>query len=230
MVPLLLTNVLGIPLSTSEVTVGALVGVGLAVGGLQADTVGLIVLSWMLLPIMAFILVGALIKVFGLAFNGVRNGARQKPRGRAAGRALALLLIGGGCFTAFAAGANNTANSVGLLVRVGVLSSTMGLALGGILPGVGAITLGGRVLETNGRKITRLSKATGITVNLTSASLVLGMSQIGIPVPLTQATTGAIAGVDFTRFGWRGIDLSIIKRIVGMWVLSPAISLMLSFL
>ena len=93
---------------------------------------------------MAFVLAGALIKLLGLALNGVRNGARQKPRGRAAGSALALLLIGGGCFTAFAAGANNTANLVGLLVEVGVLSSTMGLTLEGIFLGVDARTLESR--------------------------------------------------------------------------------------
>jgi len=144
-------------------------------------------------------------------------------------RAMALLLIAGGSYTAFAAGANNTANAVGPLVGAGILSDTAGLLLGGLLLGLGAVALGGRVLETNARRITRLSMPAGVVVNLTAASLVLAMSLVGIPVPLTQATTGAIAGVGFARSGRRGVHVGVVKRVVSMWVLSPAVSLMLSY-
>lgn len=224
-IPLFLANILGIPLSTSEVTVGALIGVGLAIGGLQTSTIGLIILSWTLLPILAFILAAALQRLFGLPLERMLN----RRRWPGLHRAMALFLIAGGSYTAFAAGANNAANAVGPLVGVGILSDTAGLAVGGLFLGIGAIALGGRVLETNARKITRLSMPAGIAVNLTAASLVLGMSLLGMPVPLTQATTGAITGVGFARSGRRGIYLGVIKRVVSMWVFSPAVSLMLSF-
>lgn len=224
-IPLLLANLLGIPLSTSEVTVGALIGVGLAVGGLQVGTVGLIVLSWLLLPVLAFGVAGVLLKLIGLPLEGILKGRRSP----VVGRVMAGLLIGGGSYTAFAAGANNTANAVGPLVGAGILSSTTGLVLGGLCLGLGAVVLGGRVLETNGRGITQLSMPAGLMVNLTSATLVLGMSLVGMPVPLTQATTGAIAGVGFARSGRKGVHIGVIKRVVSMWVLSPAVSLMLAF-
>ena len=61
--------------------------------------------------------------------------------------------------------------------------------------GLGAILLGGKVLETNGKKITKLSLINGSFVSLTSGTLVIIASLFGIPVPLTQATRWRSSGL-----------------------------------
>ncbi len=60
-------------------------------------------------------------------------------------------------FEAFSAGMNNVANAVGPLVAAGVLDVAKGTLYGEFCL-LGALLLGRRVLETNGKKITRFSK------------------------------------------------------------------------
>ena len=56
-ISLFLANISGIPLSTSEVTVGAIVGVGIAYQTLFIKTILIIVLIWLLVPLVSFLLV-----------------------------------------------------------------------------------------------------------------------------------------------------------------------------
>ncbi len=51
---LFVTNYIGIPLSTSEVTVGAIVGIGLSFQQIYAVSILEIVGLWLLIPILAF--------------------------------------------------------------------------------------------------------------------------------------------------------------------------------
>ncbi len=225
LVPLVVANLLGIPLSTSEVTVGALVGAGLALGGLNTNKVGIIVLSWAIIPFLAFLIAMLIHRFVGHPLEHFLE-ERQWPWLR---RLLTVLLIVGGCYTAFSAGSNNAANAFGPLVGAGVLSTSSGLLLGGLFMGVGAVALGSRVLETNGRRITKLTLPAGITVDFTAASLVLAMSLVGFPVPLTQATTGAIVGVGYTHRGVAVLRRDIVKKVASVWLLSPAVSMLLAF-
>ncbi len=58
-------------------------------------------------------------------------------------------------FEAFSAGMNNVANAVGPLVGAGLLSVQHGIIFGGLFVALGALLLGSRVLETNGKKLRR---------------------------------------------------------------------------
>src|SRR5690606_33904345 len=94
---------------------------------------------------------------------------------------LMILLIISGCLEAFAAGMNNVANAVGPLVGAGLISVSTGVIVGGIFVSIGAIILGGRVLETNGKKITQLSLLQGSAISATGGSLVIIASVFGFP-------------------------------------------------
>ncbi|MFP3470845.1 inorganic phosphate transporter, partial [Micrococcus sp. SIMBA_144] len=52
---LFLANIMGIPLSTSEVTVGSVVGVGIAYRALFFSNVMVIMLLWIIIPVIAFV-------------------------------------------------------------------------------------------------------------------------------------------------------------------------------
>lgn len=222
---LFIANMMGIPLSTSEVVVGAIVGVGIAYQSLLFDQLFVIVAFWLITPFFAFLIGLILGKWIHYAEHRWREltglGKWKKP--------LAFLLIAAGCMEAFAAGMNNVANAVGPLVGVGLLDVTTAVLLGGFFVSLGAVLLGGRVLETNGKKITRLSLLQGSAVSLTGGSLVITASVFGLPVPLTQVTTSAIVGIGTAEKGFQMWQQSIMKQIIKVWVVSPVFSLVVSY-
>lgn len=221
---LFLANRLGIPLSTSEVTVGSIVGVGIASQQLYIGSLIFIVTTWIMLPFLAFTIaywVGRFSKP--LEKRGLQAFPKLLPK------ILMFLLIAAGCYEAFSAGMNNVANAIGPLIGSGIMDVTYGILLGSLFLGFGAIMMGGKVLETNGKKITTLSLMQGSIVSFTSGTLVIIASMFGIPVPLTQATTMAIIGVGSEEVGWTLFKKPVVKRIFIIWVISPISSLLVSF-
>lgn len=78
------------------------------------------------------------------------------------------MLIVTGFLEAIAAGMNNVASAVGPLVGADVLNKSTGLITGGLFMAFGALLLGGRVLETNGKRISHLSLSDGVVISGTS--------------------------------------------------------------
>jgi sulfate permease len=69
------------------------------------------------------------------------------------GKVLVYGVIASGFFEAFSAGMNNVANSIGPLVGAGLISVSNGIFWGGLFVSLGALLLGRKVLETNGKKL-----------------------------------------------------------------------------
>lgn len=139
-ISLFAANMLGIPLSTSEITVGAVVGAGIAYQSLYVSKLMWIVSFWIITPFAAFFLAFFISKWI--------KGKTLKQN-----KWVGLLLIIAGFFEAFSAGMNNVANAVGPLVGAGLLSVQHGIIFGGLFVALGALLLGSRVLETNGKKL-----------------------------------------------------------------------------
>lgn len=221
---LYIANRIGIPLSTSEVAVGSLVGAGLAFSQVYWGKLLWIVLSWIALPVLAF----AVAYWLGKAIRPAERWLDRQRSGRIV-PLLKLLLVAMGCYEAFSAGMNNVANAIGPLVGAGVIELDAGLLIGSLCMAVGAILMGGKVLETNGKKITELSLLQGSAVSFTGGTLVIAASLLGMPVPLTQATTMAIIGVGSERAGRDALRKPVVRRIFKIWIISPIASLILCF-
>ncbi|WP_096201142.1 inorganic phosphate transporter [Bacillus sp. FJAT-45350] len=222
---LFIANLIGIPLSTSEVVVGSIVGAGVAFQAVYFDKLFVIVSFWVIVPIVAFGL------AYGFGFV-LKRAEKKWPALKGEGKWkkwLVVLLVLAGCLEAFAAGMNNVANAVGPLVGAGLIDITPALIIGGIFVSLGAILLGGRVLETNGKRITRLSLTQGTTVSSIGGVLVIIASIFGLPVPLTQVTTSAILGIGTADNGFKLWQKGIIKKIIKVWVVSPVFSLVISY-
>ncbi|KAA6451912.1 inorganic phosphate transporter [Bacillus swezeyi] len=223
-VSLFLANMTGIPLSTSEVTVGSIVGVGVAFQAVFTDKLMLIVVYWLIIPIIAFFLaflIGQLIKGTERKLKWLKK--------KKWSRVLIVLVILTGFLEAFSAGMNNVANSVGPLVGAGLLSIGSGTFLGGLFVAIGAICLGSRVIETNGKKITDLNLLQGSAVSGLGAVLVIGASLFGIPVPQTQITTCSIIGIGLSEKGKAIFRKGVIVKLMKVWVVSPVFSLVISY-
>lgn len=222
---LTLANMMGIPLSTSEVTVGSVVGVGVAYEVLHVKSLLVIVMFWLVIPVIAF----SLAWVMGHAIRALeRRDARWKGEGEWK-KYLMGLVIAAGFIEAFSAGMNNVANAVGPLVGAGLMSTGSGVLWGGLFVALGAVLLGGRVLETNGKKITRMSLLQGTVISGTGGILVIISSLFGIPVPLTQITTSAILGIGSADHGFNLWRNGVVIKILKVWLVSPLLSLVVSF-
>ncbi|MDR6226636.1 inorganic phosphate transporter [Desmospora profundinema] len=221
---LFIANLIGIPLSTSEVTVGAVVGVGIAFQALYLSNLTVIVSFWILTPIAAF-------TIAFFAGKGIHWLEKKFPSllGSTWKRWLTLLVVATGFLEAFSAGMNNVANAVGPLVGAGLLSISEGIWIGGLFVALGALLLGGKVLETNGKRITRYSLLEGSAISGTGATLVITASLWGIPVPLTQVTTSAIIGIGTAQKGFSLWQKGVIVQMAQVWAVSPVVSLVIAY-
>ncbi|CAM3752453.1 sulfate permease [Aeromicrobium ponti] len=220
---LFLANVFGIPLSTSEVTVGAVVGAGIVYQSVFAGKLAWIVMFWLLTPVVAFI-------IAILAATLLKKPFMQKlvstPKSIPILTALVIFM---GVFEAFSAGMNNVANAVGPLVGAGIMSTANGIFWGGLFVAAGAVFLGKKVLETNGKKITSIRLEEGCVISGTGAGIVMAASIFGIPVPLTQITTSSIIGIGFAKQGRSVLKKDIVVQLLVVWVVSPVLSMVLSY-
>nr|WP_295971299.1 inorganic phosphate transporter [uncultured Bacillus sp.] len=221
---LFFANLLGIPLSTSEITVGSIVGVGIALKALYVKNIFVIAAFWVIVPVVAFtiaFLLGKLIAKVNKKFPQLRKKRAQ--------RILAVFVVIIGFFEAFSAGMNNVANAIGPLVGAQLMSMNTGIVLGGFCIAIGAVLLGGNVLQTNAKKITRFSLLEGGTISGTGSLLVIIASIFGLPVPLTQVTSTAIMGIGAAKKGKNTVNKQVISKIVKVWVVSPIVSLVISY-
>lgn len=221
---LFLANIFGIPLSTSEVAVGAVVGAGIVYQSVYVENLLWIMLFWLLTPLTAFLI--AIAASYLIKSRLVRR-LVSIPK---AVPVLTLLVVLMGLFEAFSAGMNNVANAVGPLVGAGILSKNNGIFWGGLFVAIGVMLLGQRVLETNGKKITALKLEEGCVISGTGASIVTIASIFGIPVPLTQITTSSIIGIGFAKHGKSVLKKDIVIQLLTVWLVSPVLSMVLSYL
>jgi len=129
---------------------------------------------------------------------------------------------------AFAHGSNDVANAIGPLAAVvsivqsgGEVAQSAGLplwilVLGGVGIVIGLSTMGYRVMETIGTKITELTPTRGYCATLAAATTVVLASKTGLPVSTTQIAVGAVMGVGLAR-GVGAIDLRVVGGIILSW-------------
>ncbi len=132
---------------------------------------------------------------------------------------------------AFAHGSNDVANGIGPLAAVVSIIQSGGevaqkaaiplwiLALGGFGIVVGLATMGYKVMQTIGTKITELTPTRGYCATLAAATTVVLASKTGLPVSTTQIAVGCVMGVGLAR-GVGALDLRVVGNIVVSWVVT----------
>ena len=92
---------------------------------------------------------------------------------------------------------------------------------------LGLSTLGYRVIQTIGKKITELVPTRGFSAELAAAATVVIASRTGLPVSTTQIAVGAVMGVGLAR-GIGGVDLRVVGGIMMSWVITLPVGALLS--
>ena len=239
---------LGLPVSTTQAVVGAIVGWNWFSGSItDPGQLAKIVGTWVFCPILAG-LFSAL-----LYFLAVRWIGRVKPHLLRLDANVRFGLILGGIFGSYSLGANNIGNVMGVFVDsspFGDIKFGNGLEisgvqqlflLGAIAIAVGVYTFSKRVMMTVGGSLMTLSPM-GALVVVVSNSLVLfifsssalsnQLVKVGfppiplIPVSSSQAVIGAVIGIGCLQGmrGLRQVRWGVLARIASGWVITPLIA------
>ena len=214
---LMISNLFGVPASTSMTAVGAIAGLGLATGQLNWETMGQIVAWWVVAPVIAFWLSGvigrylyprfvawfAVARTEGSLLAIDRSGRIPTPTLGPNTSAREFVgttsVVAIGCYMAFSAGASNVANAVAPLVGNEAITMNQGILLAGAAIGLGAFTIARRTLDTMGNDLTQLPLVAALIVAVVSASLVTFLSWIGIPASFVVIATMSIVGLGWGR-------------------------------
>ncbi|MEF8914803.1 inorganic phosphate transporter, partial [Natronomonas sp.] len=214
---LLVSNIYGVPASTSMTAVGAIVGLGLATGSLDEALMFTIVSAWIVAPLIA-LGIGAVIGRYvypqldaHLSFTRLERQLLQIDRSsrfprvrfnkNASLRDLvgSALVVGIACYMGFSAGASNAANAVAPLVGNGTVSIDQGVLLAVAAISLGGFTIARRTLATVGDGITDLPILAALIVSIVGATIITVLSYYGIPASLAVSTTCCIIGLGWGR-------------------------------
>jgi inorganic phosphate transporter, PiT family len=240
----------GLPVSTSQAIVGAIIGWNLFTNTVtDAATLTKIMSTWVLCPILAAIFSAI---IFKCTVKGVRWAKMHLLRVDAYTR---LGLILAGAFGSYSLGANNIANVMGVFVSsspfndisVGgfftMTSAQQLFLIGAIAIGVGVITYSKRVMLTVGTELLPLSPIAA-WVAVVSHSIVLflfasqglkhllesnGLPSIPlVPVSSSQAVVGAVLGIALVQ-GGKNFQWRVFGSISLGWVVTPLIACAICF-
>jgi sulfate permease len=225
-ITLFLANLLRVPQSTSQVTVGSLVGVGIHLGHLNGDPFKLMIPLWFVLPLAAYAITFILgkwayprLRRYVLAQNLMRRY-----------RLLQAFVIASSCYAAFSIGSNNVANAAGPLVGanvVGAMAATLFIAP---FFGLGGAALGFGNLETAGKEFTPLGVLSATLVSFVGASLLLVASGLGMPASEVQIKLGAIFAIGVVKNGHIFMFRNpAARKSAVVWTVAPILSVAIAW-
>jgi len=226
---LFLANILKVPQSTSQVTVGAVVGVGLYLKHLSTKMLFVKILPmWLALPLASYILTYFL---YRMVYPPERDNLHIYQAFFANQRKLKISSLAASCYVAFAIGSNNVANAVGPLFGAGIIGIGPGLLAISPLFCIGAWLLGKGPTESAAREIIPLGMASSTLVSFVTATLLLIASVLGIPQSLVQLNLTSIFAVSCVKDGHRHtMDKHLTRKTFIIWAITPIISIVIAFL
>lgn len=240
----------GLPVSTSQAIVGAIIGWNLFSGTpTSMSSLTQIVGTWIFSPILSAIFAFFL---FLLAKRIVEKSCVHMLR---MDLYIRVSMIVVGAFGSYSLGANNIGNVMGVFINSSPfkdisLSSFVQFSavqqlffLGGLAIAVGVFTYSKRVMKTVGTGIFRLNPVTGLVVVLASSITLFLFASQGlhdfltslnlpafplVPVSSSQAVVGSVMGISLAK-GARNLNYKKLGEISIGWVVTPLASAIFSY-
>jgi len=210
-------TVLGLPVSTSQAAVGAILGVGFVNEQLNLAGLGKVVACWFGTPIGGLIISIVLYRLLARLYN------RSKLDLFDSDILLRLSLIVAGSYAAYTLGANNVANVTAVFVGAGQLTVFAATLIGGLSIALGILTFSRGVMDTIGKKLVRLDPFSALIVVLAEGLTVHFYTFIGVPVSTSQAVIGAVLGIGIVK-GVKTVNRRTLTNILLGWFLTPTIA------
>lgn len=216
-------NSFKLPISTSQSLVGAIIGQSLLSGSLNYSVLTKILSSWVGTPILAFFLSILIYYFFKLLFNKIDYNFIFLDAYIKYG------FIITGCYGAYALGANNVANAVGIFKGLTAFSDLQLAFLGGLSIAAGILTFSRRVMFTVGRNLLEMNSFSSLLAVISCSVTVHYFAHIGVPVSASQALVGAVLGVG-TMKGLSTLKWKLLASISFAWILAPVVGGLISYL
>jgi len=214
-----LMTYLKLPVSTSQAVVGAIIGGNILAGDVDFAPLLPIFVAWVTTPLGAMVISYLLYRFYIMAVEQRINNMRRFEY------FVRIGLIIGGIYGAYALGANNVANVIGVFVEAGMFEPRIGGVIGGMAIGIGCAYSRG-VMETVGDRITQLTPLTALIAVMTHSITLYIYARIGIPVSSSQAIVGGVVGIGLVK-GTNMLDWGMTKKILFGWLGTPSVALVL---
>src|SRR5690554_5569556 len=239
-ISLLIANISGIPQSTSQSTVCALVAPTVYFRTFNSEKLFLEILpTWFILPLISFVLsfiVGKYIYT-PLRRRGYTISSKVNNSYLLKGVLVILSL-----YVAFAIGANNVANATGPLIQMTInffelepgkydwFISKFSILIIAPCFAIGSSIFGKKIMNNTGKEIILFGRIEAAIIAFISASLLLCASLIkGIPTSLVQLNVAAIIGIGIAKLGAKNIlQKTEVVKFFFMWLLAPVIAFCVS--
>ena len=241
----------GVSVSTSQAIVGAIIGWNIYAGqDTDMTTLAEIVSTWVICPLISGI-------VAVILYLGLKKALKySKLHLLTLDQLTRVGLIITAAVGAYALGANNIANVVGVFIpsspfksiHIGGLLTLNGtqvlFLLGSLAISVGILTYSKKVIMTVGNNLMRMSPMVALIVVLAQSVVLILFSSLSlhnwlmvhslptlplVPVSSTQAVIGAILGIGIIK-GGRGINWNIVGKIIIGWVAAPLMAAIICFI
>jgi sulfate permease len=238
---LLIANLFGIPQSTSQATVMAVIAPALYFNSLNTHKLLYDVLpTWFVMPLISFFLAFLIGKYIykPIRKKGYTISKKLNDHFMFKGGILIMSM-----YVAFSIGTNNVANAAGPIAMMAVNELNISdahflqvliLATLIVAPsfGIGSSVFGKKILQNTGKEIVLFGKIEAVIIAFISASLLLSASLIkGIPTSLVQLNVSAIIGIGVAKLGCKNIFFKTeVNRFFIMWVIAPLIAFLVSLL
>lgn len=241
-ISLLLANLFGVPQSTSQSTVLAVVAPGILLSDFSTNRLFIeIIPTWFVLPLVSFVLCFLMAKY---VYNPLRARGNLSIWRLKSNKIVDYSIVAVSMYVAFSIGSNNVANASGPLAYMTINEFSESALSGDAIPavmmlctmivapcfGIGASVFGDKILSSTGKKLFMFGRGEALLISFVSASLLLAASLVrGIPTSLVQLNVGAIIGVGMANVGAKNIlKKTEVKRFFVMWLISPTVAFLLS--
>lgn len=195
---LIISSIFELPISTTHATIGAIIGIGLYLGGTQGLNWIVILemcLWWILSPIIGFIVTYFVYKIIHKYIINKLDSFQDFEQKE---KIFAYILLGSICLTAFSRAGNDCSNAVGIVVGVGDMDINLLLFVTGLSLASGIVILGRGVIK-NLSKITELHPSSAFAAEVPTAVILLIGTLRGIPLSGSHMLVASLVGLAKAR-------------------------------
>lgn len=205
---------LGIPASTSQAIIGAVIGAGIISESADFSKLYKVVSCWVFTPVCGLATGYLMHRVLGFILDRTIKSLTRRSTLYSVG------ILAAGCYGAYTLGSNNVANVTGVYVGSGILTVDQAVLIGAVSIAAGVLTYSKKVMMTIGKGIVPLDPFSALVVVLAGGLTLHLFTQIGVPVSSSQAVVGAVVGVGFIG-GVQTVSFRMVKKISVGWVMTP---------
>ncbi|MFX1308962.1 MAG: anion permease [Promethearchaeota archaeon] len=190
---LILSSALGLPISTTHATIGAIIGLGIIIPNASLDLLKITELSiwWVLSPVIGYVVSFFVYKLMYKYKVKHLNGFQSLEKNEKIFTYIVLIVI---CITAFSRAGNDCSNAVGIVVGVGEFQIDILLLITGLSLAGGLIVLGRGVIKSVGR-ITELYPSTAFAAQIPTAAILFLGTTLGIPLSGSHMLVASLVGL-----------------------------------